>query len=117
MILKNRFAMLLVVCCACWLQTVAQKSTFIGINAMAQLSDGLPHPAVGLTIERKFSRHIGIESGLYYLTYRNEFNIIISGPNQLEAIPVSVLESYLSIPVFFKYYSRIVNVAIGPSFS
>jgi hypothetical protein len=112
----NRFAVLVIMLCICSLGTYAQKSTIIGINAIAQLADGLPHPGVGATIERKFSRHIGIESGLYYLTYRNEFNIVIAGPNQFQSIPVKVLESYLSLPVLFKYYSRIVNVSIGPTF-
>ncbi|MHA4842957.1 porin family protein [Flavitalea antarctica] len=114
---KNRFAVLVIFLCTCSMGTFAQKSTLVGINVIAQLADGLPHPGVGATIERKFSRNIGLESGLYYLTYRNDFNIIIYGPNQAEAIPVNVLESYLSLPILFKYYSRIVNVSIGPAFN
>jgi hypothetical protein len=113
--LRNRFAVLVIMLCSCSLGTYGQKSTLIGINAIAQLADGLPHPGVGATIERKFSRHIGVESGLYYLTYRNEFNFVIYGPDP-ESIPVKVLESYLSLPILFKYYSRIVNVSIGPTF-
>src|SRR6187397_1107121 len=111
---RNRFAMIVIMLCSCSLGTYAQKSTLIGINAIAQLADGLPHPGIGATIERKFSRHIGLESGLYYLTYRNEFYILNFGPNQAESIPVRVNESFISLPVLFKYYSRIVNVSMGP---
>ena len=112
---RNRFAVFVIMMCSCSLGSYAQKSTIIGINAIAQLADGLAHPGVGATIERKFSRHVGVESGLYYLTYRNEFYFLIYGPDP-ESIPVKVLESYLSLPILFKYYSRIVNVSIGPTF-
>jgi hypothetical protein len=114
---RHRFAVLVIIFFACSMGTFAQKSTLVGINVIAQLADGLPHPGIGATIERKFTRNIGVESGLYYLTYRNEFNIIIYGPNQAESIPVNVLESHLSLPILFKYYYRIVNVCIGPAFN
>ena len=86
------------------------------MNFTAESTSGTLRPGIGAKIERKLTRRSGIESGLYYRTYGQDVYITITGPDATEFFPVKVSERILSIPVLYKYYSRIVNISLGPTF-
>ena len=94
----------------------AQKATYVGLNFTVESTSGTLRPGLGAKIERKLTRRSGIESGVYYRNYVHDFYIMITGTNGTEFFPVKVSERHLSIPVLYKFYSRFVNVSVGPTF-
>jgi len=94
----------------------AQKATYVGLNFTVESTSGTLRPGLGAKIERKLTRRSGIESGLYYRNYVHSFVVTVVNGNRLENFPVAVSERQISIPVLYKFYSRIVNISIGPTF-
>ena len=66
---------------------------------------------VGLIFERQMTTHLGFETGLFYRTDKREFILTVNETSYLQ----SITESYLSLPLLVKFYSRFLNVSIGPS--
>ena len=93
----------------------AQKQTYAGLNFINEISDESSVTAgIGLTIERQFTKHSGIESGLYYRTNRSSF-VVEDNISRLTDNFI-VAERYISIPFLYKFYSRILNISAGPTF-
>lgn len=93
-----------------------QQTTLISGGAIK-----VPVPVVdfGASFEARFTRHSGIESGIYYrnilrpgftFTPHDQFG---SG----EAYAPKQFSHYITIPVLYKFYSRIVNVSAGINYS
>jgi hypothetical protein len=105
----------------CSISVFAQKSTIVGINPTFETTDELLRPGIGITAERRLSRHSGFESGLYYRNYVYSQYLTFESPVGAPGGPVTnaeliISERHLSIPLLYKYYSRIVNASIGPTF-
>lgn len=94
----------------------------IGINGMIESSIKDPRAKggnsssdfvfdYGVSFEARFTHHSGIETGLYCRTMNFHERGDMSGAN-LDRIPRSY-GRYLSIPVLYKFYSRILNFAVG----
>lgn len=94
----------------------------IGINGMIESSIKNPRAMggnsssdfvfdYGVSFEARFTHHSGIETGLYCRTMNFHERGDMSGAN-LDRIPRSY-GRYLSIPVLYKFYSRILNFAVG----
>ena len=67
-------------------------------------------PNAGLSFEARITRHSGIETGFYYRNVKFPAGTpIYPGAEPYDA----AYQRYFSIPLFYKYYSRIVNVGIG----
>ena len=112
---------LFIFCSFCSLNSYAQKSTAIGINFTFESTYGPLRPGIGATAERQLTRHSGIESGIYYRNHVYNQYLTFEGPPGSPAWPftnatLTISERLLSIPVLYKYYSRIVNASIGPTF-
>lgn len=93
----------------------AQKKTYAGLNFVNEISDeSSVNTGLGLTIERQFTKHSGIESGVYYRTHRTSFLF----EDNISRLPDNfvVAERYISIPFLYKFYSRILNISAGPTF-
>lgn len=78
-------------------------------------------PDFGASFEARFTRHSGIESGLYYRNirfpaYRRIFNSF-PGPSNQEEYNPKQLERYLTIPVLYKLYTKTFNFAAGINYS
>ena len=98
----------------------AQQQTRIGINLLIEKSDAEYDfgPGIGLSIERQLTKRSGIESGLYYRTSERSLYTSFSSfsqPNMLSVLYVDISERYLSLPILYKFHSRIVNFAVGPT--
>lgn len=88
------------------------------IEAQGSLfSGGFGHvaPDFGASFEAQFTRHSGLETGLYYrnIKFREGFVSNHHG----EPVPVPQTNArYLSLPIMYKFYSRILNFSVGLSF-
>jgi hypothetical protein len=94
----------------------AQKATYAGLNFTVESTSGALRPGIGAKLERKLTRRSGIESGLYYRNYVHGLVVTVVNGNRFENFPVTVSERQISIPILYKFYSRIVNISIGPTF-
>lgn len=70
-------------------------------------------PNFGLSFEARITRHSGVETGLYYREITSEPGLYTDGSGL--RYPEGY-RRYLSIPLLYKYYSRIVNVGVGVNF-
>lgn len=67
-------------------------------------------PNAGLSFEARITRHSGIETGFYYRNVKFPSGTTMDGM----ATPYPATnQRYFSIPLLYKYYSRIVNVGVG----
>ncbi|WP_319499663.1 hypothetical protein [uncultured Draconibacterium sp.] len=91
----------------------AQNKTYLGIDFVNEVADKEHlRPGVGLNVARTFSKHSGIEAGVYYRTYLQSMSFRVDG----YYFDADIRENHLSIPVLYKFSSRIVNFSAGPSF-
>lgn len=67
-------------------------------------------PNVGLSFEARITRHSGIETGFYYRNVKFPAGVTTDGLST--PYPASY-QRYFSIPILYKYYSRIVNLGVG----
>lgn len=97
---------------------MAQTETRIGANFTADLTYSNDFkPGVGLALERKLTKHSGLETGLYYRNNPVNFTTYVQvPPGGMFAYNGTVAERFLSVPVLYKFYSRIVNISAGPTF-
>ncbi len=99
-------------------QANAQQQTKIGINLLIEKSDAEYNfgPALGLTIERQMTKRSGIESGLYYRTAERSLYLAFnSQPNALSILYLEISERFLSLPILYKFHSKVLNFAVGPT--
>ncbi|WP_321371153.1 hypothetical protein [uncultured Draconibacterium sp.] len=91
----------------------AQNKTYLGIDFVNEIADkDHLRPGVGLNVARTFGKHSGIETGVYYRSYIQSLSFSMEG----NYFDVDIRENHLSIPVLYKFSSRIVNISAGPSF-
>jgi hypothetical protein len=70
----------------------------------------------GAWYERIFSKHSSGETGLKYRQAINEIIIPVpAAPNNVAFVHYFIIEKFLSLPVLYKYSSRIINLSAGPS--
>ncbi|MEO6231280.1 MAG: hypothetical protein ABJB11_20065 [Ferruginibacter sp.] len=89
------------------------KATYLGVNITAEaISGNTLKPGAGLVAEHRFTKHSGIESGVYFRSLNRSLFIM----NGSVFINFKVSEKYLSIPLLYKFYSNIANISLGPTF-
>lgn len=94
-------------------QLHAQKAVKVGLNFTAEVNSAhFASAGIGANLEKRITRHSGIETGIYFRAFQQDFFFRVD-PDAYYAV---VAERYLSIPVLYKFYSRIVNLSVGPSF-
>lgn len=76
-------------------------------------SDAKFAPNVGISFEARITRHSGIETGFYYRNVKYAGGISLADPNVRYS---SSYSRYFSIPVLYKYYSRILNIGAGMNY-
>lgn len=114
-----RFRLLpLTCCCLLWLAGASQAQTRIGATFTADLTYANQlRPGAGLVLERKLTRHSGLETGIYYRNNPVSFTTLFQvPPNGILSFNSSLHERFLSVPVLYKFYSRVVNFSVGPTF-
>ena len=96
----------------------AQTETRIGANFTADLTYSNDFkPGVGLALEGKITKRSGLETGVYYRNNPMNFTTYVQLPQGgVFAINSSITERFLSVPVLYKFYSKIVNISAGTTF-
>jgi len=89
------------------------KATYVGVNLTSEFESAMENGTlgIGVTIERQLTKHSGIESGIYYRTCVYQQTFITNST----VFAFSVSEKYISFPLLYKFYSKIVNLSVGPS--
>jgi len=86
-----------------------------GISTGVQWADGWGiRPAVSLNYEWKFTPHSSIETGLKYTSYPKVHYYDVTAEYWRTS---NGRHHYFTVPVLYKYSSRIVNIAAGPTLS
>ncbi len=92
----------------------SQRQNLIGINTYGEYNfSGYFGNSFGISYERKINAHFGLETGISLRNSFEEFNSNLTLPSGTINIVQKVRESYLSIPLGVKYYTPVVNAAIG----
>lgn len=94
----------------------AQKESFIGLNFTVESSGNNFTPGFGVLFERRLTTRSGFETGLYYRNYLVKGYVTYNTPSGSSSYAFSISERHLSIPALYKFYSRIFNVTVGPTF-
>ena len=91
----------------------AQKQEFIGVGINSEIKNGeTMHSGVAFSYENRLSNHNGFEIGINQRSADRYITIPVGdGTYQTSHI----MESYLSMPVTYKFYSNIVNLSTGLS--
>jgi hypothetical protein len=111
----NRFFIVVLACVVILIsqEAHAQERNLIGINVSSEFSNYEDiRIFYGLLYQRHQTQHWGIETGLFYRPKTQNIQFDING-NDFNQI---IIENHVSIPLFIKFYSNIVNVSVGPSF-
>lgn len=90
----------------------AQKALKAGVNFTAEVTNGQTNAGIGAVVEYNITKHSGMESGIYYRTFPMHYYLYTSQDYFL----VTIAERYLSVPILYKFSSRIINVSAGPTF-
>lgn len=92
----------------------SQRQNLIGINTYGEYNFSRNFGnSFGLSYERKINAHFGLETGISMRNSFEEFNSNLTLPSGTIYIVQKVRESFLSIPLGVKYYTPVVNAAIG----
>lgn len=90
----------------------AQKNLKVGLNFTAEVANGQTNAGIGALIDYRITKHSGMESGIYYRTFPEHYYFYT--PQDFYSFTIA--ERHLSIPVLYKFSSRIVNASFGPTF-
>lgn len=92
-----------------------QSQTLIGINVNSEIYSGAFRPAIGVTLERQMTKHSGVETGLYYNTKLSKGTMTYTDASGTRSYAYTVAERQATVPVLYKYYSRVINFSAGPT--
>lgn len=94
----------------CSVSLFAQQKNLIGISGTAEWANGRGIRNIsGITYERKFTNHFGIETGVQWHSLRH-----VTGFSP-DATSSGYRHIFTNAPVLFKYYSNILNFSAGPT--
>ena len=95
----------------------AQKAKHIGINVILETSAEVFIPSYGINYEQRFTKRSGLEADILYRNYSQSNGVTFSGDAYgYNSAVIQLKESHISIPALYKFYTRVVDVAAGPSF-
>ncbi|RYE25741.1 MAG: hypothetical protein EOP45_04470 [Sphingobacteriaceae bacterium] len=98
-----------------YLNAYSQRQDLIGLNVNGEIYQSKFNPSIGVTFEKQFSKHNGFESGIFYRTLKSSEQIYFVATPSFYIYSLTVSERYLTVPVLYKYYSRILNFSAGPT--
>ena len=92
--------------------SISQKASFIKLNLTNEFIKNKSFiKGFGISGENHITEHSGIESGIWYRTYKVNGSIR-SGDLFYD---YTLTEEHFSIPVLYKYYSSIIDFSVGPT--
>lgn len=94
----------------------SQRTSYGGLNFTIENASGDFRPGIGGLFERQITRHSGIETGVYYRNFIQRGFTTLTNSTGSYTFPFIISERHISIPVQYKFYSRLINLSAGPSF-
>ncbi len=92
------------------------QQTSVGVLLGAETVYAGWRPLAGLVAEHRKTKHSGFETGIQYRSLQLNFGVsTLIGTTHYD-YTTTVNEHHLTLPFLYKYYSRIVNIAAGPTF-
>ncbi|WP_103923115.1 outer membrane beta-barrel protein [Algoriphagus boritolerans] len=95
-------------------QAQEKKSDMLGVLFTGESTLNRLSPNIGVVYERNFSRKIGVETGLFYRTFQEEFFVTISNDFVNVSDDVRFVQGFVAIPVLFRFDARFVQISLGP---
>ncbi|RYX82018.1 PorT family protein [bacterium] len=92
----------------------SQQQSLIGLNVNSDVYPSKFRPSVGLTFEKQFLKHTGFETGLFYRTSQTSLITYVVNASGYNSYSSTFSQRYLTVPLLYKYYSKILNVSAGP---
>jgi hypothetical protein len=109
-----RFTLILLTCLFLQISFSNGQTKVGAVLILEDANDNLSiRPSFGLVLDHRITRHSGLETGILYRTFRTSGVLTSSEDNIF--LPFEVRESYLTVPILYKFHSRIVNVSAGPT--
>ncbi len=98
-------------------QAQQKPSLEIGAKLMieANSGSGSTMPFSGLQLVYQKGKHGGLETGLYYRPVRNQYITTFYNGITYSSVIAIVAERFLSIPVLYRYQSKVLNFTAGTS--
>lgn len=92
------------------------RTNLVGVSVLGDYSpESSITPSLGFVFERKIGKRSGFETGLFYKTNKQNISFVIQDPvGGAYWETVEVRESYLSIPILYRFYAKQVTVSVGP---
>lgn len=97
-------------------RSFAQKSKHLGINVILEASTEVFKPSFGINYEQRFTKRSGIEADILYRNYTQNWQVTFENDHGINSALIRFKESHISIPALYKFYTRVVDFAAGPSF-
>ena len=98
------------------LNSHSQRQTLVGLNINGEIYPDEFRPGIGVVLERQFTKHSGLESGLFYRTQLSTGIITYTDASGSHASSFTVAQRHVNLSVLYEYYSHLVNVSAGPAF-
>lgn len=93
--------------------SAAFAQTRLGLNITTNINQLYNiEPEIGFVFEKQATVHSGFETGINYRTYQRELYFLVNNQSYYPLI----IEKYISIPVSYKFYSKIINAGLGATF-
>lgn len=98
--------------------TFIHAQTRVGVMLIAEdANDNVSlRPSVGLVIDHQVTRKSGIETGIFYRTFLGTILVFTELNGLSNTFFVDVRESHITLPILYKFHSRILNLSVGPTF-
>jgi hypothetical protein len=94
-----------------------QITNLLGVNINGEVYPEGFRPSPGISFETQLRKHSGAETGIYYRTALTKGVVTYSdsvGPARPYGFTVA--RRYVHIPVLYKFYSKVLNFSVGPTF-
>lgn len=97
-------------------QTEKSRSVGISLTSDFQVGERII-PAFGFVFEQKFNQKSGLELGTFYRWAKNDIYFSLTFPDGTIASSYArIREFYISVPVFYRHYTKVANFSFGPTF-
>lgn len=91
------------------------KPSYVGVLVAGEFQYGEFEPNFGLFYERQFTPKSGMEIGIIYRTDRKQNFVSIEDSGITITETITVRESYINVPILYRYSSRFAAFSIGPT--
>lgn len=95
----------------------SQQETWFGVMATAEeYPDRGIRFGAGLVLDQKITKRSGFEFGIFSRSMLRNSSFIADFPDgTTKRLFTNIRMNYLTIPLVYKFYSRIANISIGPT--